>query len=97
MLTKLLKREFLFPLVMTFTLLIKGIFNFFFFSDKGKTLHLRRHACYTGHYSSQSCYLGYAVYFCPMIDTGRAFEARGNGTQKDRQRLKDTRIEGRQW
>ena len=33
-----------------------------FFSDKGKTLYLHRHACYTGHYSSQSCYLGYAVY-----------------------------------
>ena len=35
--------------------------------------------------------------FCSMIDTGRAFKACGNGTQKDRQRFKDTRIEGRQW
>ena len=30
--------------------------------------------------------------FCSMINTGRAFETCGNGTQKDRQRLKR-----RQW
>ena len=98
-----MKREFLFPLVMTFTLLIKGICYFFFPTKEKRFTYIDTLATLVITLLSHVIldmlfiYLFIYLYFCPMIDTGRAFEACGNGTQKDRQRLKDTRIEGHQW
>lgn len=88
---------------MTFTLVKKGNFSFFFFPIKEKrftyTDKLATPAItLLSHVILDMLFIYSFIYlFCSIIDTGRAFEACGNGTQKDRQRFKDTRIEGRQW